>query len=50
MATLATMGLLVAAARAGVRRVRLQWLDLYGDTAAGAVIATVGITVLSLGW
>jgi hypothetical protein len=50
VATLATMAGLVAAARAGVRRVRLPWLDLYGDTAAGAVIAAVGIAVLGLGW
>ena len=50
VATLATMAVLVTAARAGVRRVRLHWLDLYGDTAAGAVIAAVGVAVLGLGW
>ena len=50
VATLATMAVLVAAALTGVRRVRLRWLDLYGDTAAGAVIAAVGVAVLGLGW
>lgn len=50
VATLATMAGLVTTARAGIRRVRLPWLDLYGDIAAGAVIAVAGIAVLGLGW
>ena len=50
IATLATMAGLVAAARAGVRQLHFGWLDRYGDAAAGAVIAAVGIAVLGLGW
>jgi hypothetical protein len=49
-ATLATMVALVLPASAGARAFRFRWLDFYGDAAAGAVIATVGITVFALGW
>src|SRR5262249_6304035 len=38
-ATLATMVLLVLPARAGVQRLRLPFLDRYGDAAAGGAIA-----------
>jgi hypothetical protein len=50
IATLATMVTLVLPARAGVRFLRSAWLDRYGDAAAGAVIAGVGLTVAVLGW
>ncbi len=46
-ATIATMVVLVAAARAGANGVRFAWFDRFGDAAAGALIVTVG-TVLSI--
>jgi len=50
VATIATMVTLVLPARAGAYALRLRVLDRYGDVAAGAVIAAVGIVVLRLGW
>jgi ABC-type nickel/cobalt efflux system permease component RcnA len=50
LATLATMVALVLPARAGVDALRLPWLDRYGDAAAGALVAAVGVTVSVLGW
>jgi len=50
IATIATMVALVLPARAGARVLRAAWLDRYGDAAAGAVIAVVGIAVTELGW
>ncbi|HEX9163393.1 MAG TPA: hypothetical protein VF980_16920 [Thermoanaerobaculia bacterium] len=47
VATITTMVVLVAAARAGANKVRFAWFDRYGDAAAGALIVTVG-TVLSI--
>jgi hypothetical protein len=32
-----------------VRVIRAGWLDHYGDAAAGALIAVVGVVVISLG-
>lgn len=49
VATLATMLLFVLPASAGARMLRAQWLDRYGDAAAGGVIAAVGLTVTVLG-
>ena len=49
-ATLAAMVGMVLPARAGVSVIRAHWLDRYGDAAAGATIAAVGVLVLSLGW
>jgi len=48
-ATIGTMVVLVLPARAGAAVVRARWLDHWGDAAAGAVIAAVGITVTALG-
>ena len=48
-ATIGTMVALVLPARAGAAVVRARWLDRWGDAAAGAVIAAVGITVTALG-
>lgn len=50
VATLAAMIGLVLPATAGVRRLRLGWLDHYGDAAAGAMIVVVGVAVTALGW
>jgi hypothetical protein len=50
VATLGTMIALVLPARAGVRVIRAGWLNHYGDAAAGAVIAGVGLLVTGLGW
>jgi hypothetical protein len=49
VATLGAMLALVLPARAGVRVIRAGWLDHYGDAAAGALIAAVGLLVISLG-
>lgn len=50
IATIGTMTLLVASARAAAGTVRAAWLDRYGDAAAGGVIAFVGLAVAVLGW
>ena len=50
VATIGTMVLLVLPARAGARVLRAGWLDRYGDAAAGALIAAVGLVVAGLGW
>jgi putative Mn2+ efflux pump MntP len=50
LATLATMIGLVLPATVGVKRLRLGWLDHYGDAAAGILIVAAGITVTALGW
>lgn len=50
LATLATMVALVLPARAGAKVLRFSWLDVYGDAAAGGVIAAVGLLVAGLGW
>lgn len=49
VATIGTMVALVLPARAGANVLRARWLDLWGDAAAGAVIALVGVTVTALG-
>jgi hypothetical protein len=49
ISTLATMVALVLPARAGARGLRAEWLDRYGDAAAGVLIAAVGIAVGVLG-
>ncbi len=50
VATVGTMVLLVAPARAAARAVQADWLNRYGDAAAGGVIAFVGLAVAALGW
>jgi len=50
IATLAAMVGLVLPARAGANVIRAHWIERYGDAAAGATIAAVGLLVLSLGW
>jgi hypothetical protein len=50
LATLAAMIALVMPARAGMTVLRSPWLDHYGDAAAGAFIAAVGLVVTGLGW
>lgn len=49
VATIATMVGLTMAARAGTSVIRGRWVDRYGDTAAGALIAATGIGVGILG-
>jgi nickel/cobalt exporter len=49
LATIGTMVALVLPARVGANVLRARWLDRWGDAAAGAVIAAVGITVIALG-
>jgi hypothetical protein len=46
----ATMLAMVLPARAGARRLRWPWLDLYGDAAAGGFIVAVGLLVSVVGW
>lgn len=48
-ATIATMIVLVVPARAAVNRLHGAWIVRYGDAAAGAVIAAVGLFVTVLG-
>lgn len=50
LSTMTTMIALVLPAAAGVKFLRLAWLDHYGDAAAGATIVAVGVTVTALGW
>lgn len=49
LATIGTMVALVLPARAGANVLRARWLNRWGDAAAGAIIAAVGITVTALG-
>ena len=48
-ATIATMIVLVVPARAVAHRIHGNWIVRYGDAAAGAVIAAVGLLVTVLG-
>ena len=48
-ATIATMVLLVVPARAAAGVVRTAWVERYGATLAGCVVAFVGLAVVSLG-
>jgi nickel/cobalt transporter (NicO) family protein len=50
VATIATMVALVLPAAAVARRVTGHWIEHYGDAAAGAVIASVGLLVSLMGW
>jgi nickel/cobalt exporter len=50
VATIGTMVALVVPGCAAVTRIRLPWAERYGDAAAGAVIASVGALVVTLGW
>lgn len=49
VATIATMMILVGAAHAGVRTLRMPWIDRYGDAVAGALIVVLGAVVTVLG-
>lgn len=49
LATIATMVGLTVAARAGTSLLRGKWLERYGDSAAGALIAVTGLCVAALG-
>lgn len=49
VATIATMVVLVIPARAAATTVKGAWADRWGDALAGAVVALVGIVVVSLG-
>jgi hypothetical protein len=48
-ATIATMVVLVLPARAAMTAVHGAWTDRYGDALAGAVIAVVGLFVVTVG-
>ncbi len=50
VATIATMVGLVMAAGAATSRVSGGWLNMYGDAAAGGVIAAAGIAATVVGW
>jgi nickel/cobalt transporter (NicO) family protein len=49
IATIATMVGLTVAARVGTGLIRGQWVERYGDSAAGALIVVTGIVVAVLG-
>ena len=48
-ATIGTMVGLVLAARAGAERLRLPWMNRWGDAVAGGLIAATGVLVAILG-
>jgi nickel/cobalt transporter (NicO) family protein len=50
VATIGTMVALVLPAAAAAKRVTGHWVEHYGDTAAGVVIASVGMLVAAMGW
>jgi nickel/cobalt exporter len=50
IATIGTMVALVLPAAAAAKRVTGHWVEHYGDAAAGAVIASVGLLVAAMGW
>lgn len=50
VATIATMVVLVAIAHSGAQRFKGQWIERYGDGAAGVLIVATGIMVAVLGW
>ena len=49
IATIAAIVILVQTAHAGVRAIRMPWLDRYGDAVAGVVIILLGAAVTVLG-
>ncbi len=49
VATIATMVVFVAAAHAGVSRIRNPWIDRFGHAAAGACIVSIGAAMAWLG-
>ena len=49
-ATIGAMVALTALARAGAGAVRGAWVEKWGDSAAGALIAVTGVAVALLGW
>jgi hypothetical protein len=49
-ATMGTMLALVVFAHAGLGRLRLPWLDVYGDAVAGAFLAALGLALAGAGW
>ena len=50
VATVGTMVALVALAHSGARLFKGQWIERYGDSAAGALIVATGIMVAVLDW
>ena len=48
-ATILTMIVLVAAARAGAQAIRFAWFDRFGDATAGALILVLGAALATLG-
>jgi hypothetical protein len=49
-ATVGAMVALVAVAHSGARLFRGKWIERYGDSTAGGLIAATGIMVAILGW
>jgi nickel/cobalt exporter len=49
IATIAAIVVLVQVAHAGARKLRLAWIDRYGDALAGAMIILLGTVVTLLG-
>ncbi len=49
-ATVSAMVVLVALAYSGARQFKGQWIERYGDSAAGALIVATGIMVAVLDW
>ncbi|HUP62857.1 MAG TPA: hypothetical protein VNA69_20855 [Thermoanaerobaculia bacterium] len=49
IATISAIVVLVQLAHAGVRKIRMPWIDRYGDAAAGALIILLGALVTVVG-
>ncbi|HEY0989176.1 MAG TPA: hypothetical protein VGD80_19040 [Kofleriaceae bacterium] len=49
-ATIGTMVGFAVAARAGTAILRARWVERYGDSAAGGLIAATGVIVALVGW
>jgi len=50
IATVATMVVLVGLAHSGARMFKGEWIERYGDSAAGALIVATGVLVAVLDW
>ncbi|MGB5812508.1 MAG: hypothetical protein WBG86_18375 [Polyangiales bacterium] len=50
VATIGAMVMLVALAHSGARLFKGSWIERYGDSTAGALIAATGVMVGVLGW
>ena len=50
VATVGAVVVLVAMAHSGVQVFKAKWIEIYGDWAAGALVAATGVLVAVLDW